>query len=241
MMIERRVCRGLLDLCGFPRDPMVSQSIGFDPISIFSVHLSNSRPMLFEGIHAPIYLVCIFTMCTQSNESIAATAAKVVTGRRPGRYDTEMRKMGKSKNCKLLEDIHNLFGTLVGGVLGGTMRVRRASDGGECIGTDASAPTASTAPKRCQSARKKREKQNKADMKEPYKGETARANRLHAARKAAGFKSVRAAAIKFGWQEAAFRSHETATRHFDDATARMYADRHPFGTRRSLRADQRRR
>jgi hypothetical protein len=58
---------------------------------------------------------------------------------------------------------------------------------------------------------------------EPYSGDTERANRLFAARRAAGFKSARQAAQKCGWSEATYRAHETATRHLKDGTARQYA------------------
>lgn len=61
-------------------------------------------------------------------------------------------------------------------------------------------------------------------MKEPYKGNTDSANRLHAARRAAGFKSTRDAAIRFGWQPGLYSAHETAQRHFDVETGRVYAD-----------------
>ena len=58
---------------------------------------------------------------------------------------------------------------------------------------------------------------------EPYSGSTEMANRLFAARRAAGFKSARQAAQKFGWSEATYRAHETATRYLNDGTARHYA------------------
>lgn len=57
----------------------------------------------------------------------------------------------------------------------------------------------------------------------PYAADPGRANRLHAARKAANFKSARAAALNFGWAEATYRAHETATGYFDDKIARSYA------------------
>lgn len=61
-------------------------------------------------------------------------------------------------------------------------------------------------------------------MKEPYKGDTDRANRLHAARTTAGFKSTRDAALRFGWAPGLYSAHETAQRHFDAETGRIYAD-----------------
>ena len=61
-------------------------------------------------------------------------------------------------------------------------------------------------------------------MKEPYKGNTDSANRLNAARKAAGFKSTRDAAIRFGWPPGLYSAHETAQRHFNAETGRAYAD-----------------
>lgn len=60
-------------------------------------------------------------------------------------------------------------------------------------------------------------------MKEPYRGNTDTANRLHAARKASGFKSARDAAVRFGWQPGLYTAHETAQRHFDVETGRVYA------------------
>lgn len=68
-------------------------------------------------------------------------------------------------------------------------------------------------------------------MKEPYKGDTDRANRLHAARKAAGFKSSREAAVRFGWHPGTYRAHEIAARYFDADTGHIYAD--AFGVARS--------
>jgi transcriptional regulator with XRE-family HTH domain len=61
-------------------------------------------------------------------------------------------------------------------------------------------------------------------MKEAYRGNTDRANRLYAARTAAGFKSSREAAVRFGWPPATYRAHETANMNFDEATARVYAN-----------------
>jgi DNA-binding XRE family transcriptional regulator len=74
-------------------------------------------------------------------------------------------------------------------------------------------------------------------MKEPYKGDTDRANRLHAARKAAGFKSSREAAVRFGWHPGTYKSHETAARYFDAETGRVYAD--ALGVSRSWLMDGR--
>ena len=59
-------------------------------------------------------------------------------------------------------------------------------------------------------------------MNGPYKGNTDSANRLNAARKAAGFKSTRDAAIRFGWQPGLYGAHETAQRHFDVRRARLF-------------------
>jgi hypothetical protein len=60
-------------------------------------------------------------------------------------------------------------------------------------------------------------------MNRPYRADTGRANRLHAARKQAGFRSAREAAIKHGWPVKTYQAHETANLHFDDATAKTYA------------------
>jgi hypothetical protein len=62
-----------------------------------------------------------------------------------------------------------------------------------------------------------------------YVGNPEMANRLHAARCGAGFKSGRQAALHFGWSSATYCAHETATRHLPDDTARLYA--RAFGVR----------
>jgi len=64
---------------------------------------------------------------------------------------------------------------------------------------------------------------------EAYIGNPERANRLHAARRHAGFKSGRQAALHFGWSSATYCAHETATRYLPDDTARVYAK--AFGVR----------
>lgn len=56
-----------------------------------------------------------------------------------------------------------------------------------------------------------------------YLGDPNTANRLHAARKAAGFRSGRAAALKHGISESLLRAHETATRRMDDDDVQAYA------------------
>lgn len=60
-------------------------------------------------------------------------------------------------------------------------------------------------------------------MSEAYLGDPSMANRLQAARKQAGFKSGRAAALHFGWSAATYCAHETATRYLHDETAKIYA------------------
>lgn len=57
-----------------------------------------------------------------------------------------------------------------------------------------------------------------------YLGKTDRAHRLNAARRAAGFASVHAAAARFGWSLATYRAHEGATRYLDERSARRYAE-----------------
>lgn len=57
-----------------------------------------------------------------------------------------------------------------------------------------------------------------------YIGDPERANRLHAARRHAGFKSGRQAALHFGWSSSTYCAHETATRYLPDQTAKTYAD-----------------
>jgi hypothetical protein len=57
----------------------------------------------------------------------------------------------------------------------------------------------------------------------PYEDNPEKANRLHAARVAAGFKSGRAAALAHGWNEATLRAHETATGFIDGAMIKVYA------------------
>lgn len=57
----------------------------------------------------------------------------------------------------------------------------------------------------------------------PYKGNTDSANRLNAARKAAGFKSTRDAAVRYGWQPGLYCAQETAQRLFDAETGLAYA------------------
>lgn len=57
----------------------------------------------------------------------------------------------------------------------------------------------------------------------PYEDNPEKANRLHAARVAAGFKSGRAAALAHGWNEATLRAHETATGFIDAAMIKVYA------------------
>jgi hypothetical protein len=53
--------------------------------------------------------------------------------------------------------------------------------------------------------------------------------RLIQARKAAGFKSARSAAIKFGWTQSTYASHENGQSHYDLETAEKYA--FAFGTK----------
>jgi transcriptional regulator with XRE-family HTH domain len=60
-------------------------------------------------------------------------------------------------------------------------------------------------------------------MRVAYLGDPAKANRLQAARKKAGFKSGRAAALHFGWSAPTYCSHETASRYLPDETAKIYA------------------
>lgn len=57
----------------------------------------------------------------------------------------------------------------------------------------------------------------------PYRADTDRANRLHAARKAAGFRAAREAAIRFGWPLRTYQAHETASLSFEEATGKAYA------------------
>lgn len=57
----------------------------------------------------------------------------------------------------------------------------------------------------------------------PYEANPEIANRLHAARRAAGFKSARAAALAHGWAEATYRAHETATGYIGKDMLRAYA------------------
>jgi Helix-turn-helix len=61
-------------------------------------------------------------------------------------------------------------------------------------------------------------------MPQPYLGDPRRAHRLNAARRAAGYVSVRAAATKFGWALATYRAHEGATRAMPEDQANRYAD-----------------
>lgn len=58
----------------------------------------------------------------------------------------------------------------------------------------------------------------------PYRADTDRANRLHAARKAAGFRSAREAAVRFGWPPKTYQAHETANLFFDEPTGKAYAE-----------------
>lgn len=75
-------------------------------------------------------------------------------------------------------------------------------------------------------------------MKEHYKGaRTGPTVRLHAARKAASFKSSREAAVRFGWHQGTYRAHEIAARYFNAETGRIYAD--AFGVPRSWLMDGR--
>jgi transcriptional regulator with XRE-family HTH domain len=60
-------------------------------------------------------------------------------------------------------------------------------------------------------------------MRPPYLGDLDKAHRLNAARRAAGYASVRAAASAFGWSLATYRAHEGATRIMPEAAARRYA------------------
>jgi hypothetical protein len=53
-------------------------------------------------------------------------------------------------------------------------------------------------------------------------GDTKRANRLYAVRKAAGFRSSHEAAVRFGWPTATYRAHEAANLHFDETTGGLY-------------------
>ncbi|MHC4042961.1 helix-turn-helix domain-containing protein [Bradyrhizobium sp. 23AC] len=63
----------------------------------------------------------------------------------------------------------------------------------------------------------------KRRMSGAYLGDPDKANRLQAARKQAGFRSGRAAALHFGWSAATYCAHETATRFLHDETANIYA------------------
>ncbi len=72
-------------------------------------------------------------------------------------------------------------------------------------------------------------------MSRAYLGDPSKANRLHAARKKAGFKSGRAAALHFGWSVATYRAHETATRYLHDETAKIYASAFMVNTEWLLR------
>lgn len=47
--------------------------------------------------------------------------------------------------------------------------------------------------------------------------------RLQQARRRAGFRSARAAALEMGWPESTYRAHEAGTRNYDRDTARIYA------------------
>jgi DNA-binding XRE family transcriptional regulator len=101
--------------------------------------------------------------------------------------------------------------TLLGGDSDVTARTRSGLDvrrARSAIG----AGTATNSPKR--GTRK---------MNRPYRADTDRANRLHAARKAAGLKSAREAATKFGWPLKTYQAHEAANLHFDEATGKNYA------------------
>lgn len=60
-------------------------------------------------------------------------------------------------------------------------------------------------------------------MRSPYRGDIYKAHRLNAARRAAGFSSVRAAAAAFGWSLPTYRAHEGATRAMPEDAARRYA------------------
>ncbi|MGJ4941444.1 hypothetical protein ACQR1W_12795 [Bradyrhizobium sp. HKCCYLS1011] len=57
----------------------------------------------------------------------------------------------------------------------------------------------------------------------PYEGNPEIANRLHAARVAAGFRSGRAAALAHGWSEPTLRAHETATGFIGPEMIEVYA------------------
>lgn len=57
----------------------------------------------------------------------------------------------------------------------------------------------------------------------PYEDDPAKANRLHAARRAAGFASGRLAANMYGWNVATLRAHETATGFIGDEMIAVYA------------------
>ncbi|WP_354115537.1 hypothetical protein [Bradyrhizobium sp. LA7.1] len=57
----------------------------------------------------------------------------------------------------------------------------------------------------------------------PYAADPRKANRLHAARRAAGFKSAKAATLAHGWSEATYRAHETATGYIDRSWEQVYA------------------
>jgi len=70
-----------------------------------------------------------------------------------------------------------------------------------------------------------------------YLGDPAKANRLYAARKKAGFKSGRAAALHFGWSASTYCSHETASRFLADETAKIYAAAFDVKLEWLLRAD----
>ncbi len=70
-----------------------------------------------------------------------------------------------------------------------------------------------------------------------YLGDPAKANRLQAARKKAGFKSGRAAALHFGWSASTYCSHETASRFLQDETAKIYAAAFDVKVKWLLRAE----
>ncbi|MDF0498252.1 helix-turn-helix domain-containing protein [Bradyrhizobium yuanmingense] len=57
----------------------------------------------------------------------------------------------------------------------------------------------------------------------PYAADPKKANRLHAARRSAGFRSAKAAALAHGWSEPTYRAHETGNRYIDTSWEEVYA------------------
>jgi DNA-binding XRE family transcriptional regulator len=78
-------------------------------------------------------------------------------------------------------------------------------------------------PRKCVVKESTEQKAHGRKMYGPYAADPKKANRLHAARRAAGFASAKAATLAHGWSEPTYRAHETGNRFIDSSWEEVYA------------------